>query len=62
MPLNALSGLIAYMQVAVVEAALKHINCLGSWFTPIFLGSIFLTIGLFFVQGTTVVREQEHLT
>jgi len=57
-----LSALIAYLQIAVVETALKHMDGLGPWFVPVFLGSIFITIGLFFVQGTKVVREQEQLS
>lgn len=57
-----LSALIAYLQIAVVETALKHMNGLGPWFAPVFLGSIFFTIGLFFVQGSRVVREQERLS
>ncbi|MBP9092881.1 DUF1648 domain-containing protein [bacterium] len=56
-----LSALIAYLQIAVVETALKHMDGLGPWFAPVFLGSIFITIGLFFVQGTSVVRQQEKL-
>lgn len=56
-----LSALIAYLQIAVVETALKHMDGLGPWFAPVFLGSIFFTIGLFFVQGTRVVRQQEKL-
>ncbi len=57
-----LSALIAYLQIAVVETALKRMDGLGPWFVPVFLCSIFITIGLFFVQGTKVVREQEQLS
>ncbi len=55
-----LSALVAYLEVAVVETALKRMDGLGPWFAPVFIGSLVITIGLFFVQGKRVVTAQER--
>lgn len=46
-----LSALIAYLQIAVVETALKHMDGLGPWFVAVFLGSIFSPLDSFLCRA-----------
>lgn len=51
------SIMFAYVQYAVVETAMKRADGLGAWFAPVFIGSIFLSLALFFWKGNQIASR-----